>query len=281
MPRFVAVGECIVELFGSIEGGYRLRLEGAAFEMSKHIRRHLGADWTVDLFSALGDDYYSQIIVDELAKGGVGTGCILKVGGRTVGLSVAGEPGFNGPLVTNWRSHSAARLMAEDSAAVAAAFDGAGVIFVSGGAFAILSARARGRLLQALHRARNAGARIVFYPLEWPDLWTSNRVMGSAINSIATVTDIVFTASAGERGVFADANGEAVAARYHGWGVEEVLVRSYNQGIFLSTPAGGRWVEADTSVRGDHLNSAYLAARMNGASPFEAAALLPQREKSV
>jgi 2-dehydro-3-deoxygluconokinase len=277
----VSVGECIVELFGDIESGYRLSFAGAALDMSKLLRAQLGADWSVDLLTALGDDIYSQNLVDDLSERGIGTSHLLKVPGRTIGLSLVGDPGDNGPLITNWRGQSAGRFMADDVAALADGFDGADVIFVSGVAFAILLPRARGRLLKALHRARQAGARIVLYPLEWPDLWTSDRVLGSAINSIATIADTVFTASAGERSVFGDPDAEAVATRYRAWGVEDVLVRNHDRGVFLSSPAGGRWVDVDTSPGGDHLNSAYLAARAGGASPEDAAAQLPSREKSV
>jgi len=271
VPRLVSVGECIVELFGDIESGYRLRFEGAAVEMAKRMRGHLGADWSIDLFTALGDDFYSQKIVDDLVASGVGTSPIFKVAGRNVGLSLVGDPGERGPRVTNWRSQSAARLMADDVDALAAAFADADLIFASGAAFAILAPRARGRLLKALHRARNGGARIVLYPLEWPDLWTSRRVLGSAINTIATVADAVFTPSVGEHSVFGDASAEAIAARYHTWGVEEVLLQSREHGVFLSTRGGGRWIEAGPGQQSDDLNSGYLAARLSGLEPEAAA----------
>lgn len=277
VPRFVSIGECIVELFGDAENGYRLSFQGAASEIARSIRRQLDTEWSVELVTALGDDVYSQRIVDDLSAAGVGTDHVLRVAGRNIGLRLAGDPGPNGPLVTSWRDQAAARLLAEDLDALGRSLSGADAIFVSGGAFAILAPRARGRLLKVLDRARASGARIVLLPLEWPDLWTSDRVLGSAINCVASLADFVFTASAGERAVYGDANAEAVAARYRDWGVEEILVRKYDQGVFISTPAGQHWVDADTTPGSDHLNSAYLAARLQGLAPEAAAGRMRRR----
>ena len=245
MPRFVSVGEAIVELSGDVDRGYRFSFKGAALEMAREMRARLDASWSVDFFTALGDDIYSQMLVDDLARAGVGIGAVLKVPGRTIGLSLVGEPGEAGPLVTHWRSHAAAKLMAEDSGTMAEAFAGVDLIYVSGGAFAILLPRARGRLLKALHRARLAGSRIVLAPHEWADQWTSRRVRGSAINAIAMVADVVLTDADAERATFGDGDAALIATRYRAWGADEVIVRS-------------------------GLNSDYLAARAMGASREDA-----------
>jgi 2-dehydro-3-deoxygluconokinase len=276
MKRFVSVGECIVELISQSETGYAIRFVGRSMDTALLVRKALTPDWAVDYVSALGDDQYSQQIVDRLAQGGVGIGHIAKIAGRNVGISLVAA-GNNGPVVTNWRSQSAARLLADDPETLAASFDGADTIYVSGGAFAILLPRARGRLLKALYRSREAGSRIVLAPLEWPDMWTSGRVAGSAINVAATIADIVLTVSPGERAIFGDASAEAIARRYHVWGVAEVVIRTYKDGTFHSTPDGGRWVEHVPGVGADQANAEYLAARCQGASPEAAMAAVSRR----
>jgi 2-dehydro-3-deoxygluconokinase len=275
VPRFVSVGEVIVELFGDKAGGYRFSVQGAASDTARGVRTQIGADWKVGLFTALGDDIYSQLVVDDLATSGIEIGHVLKIGGRSIGLSLV-EATRDGPRVTNWRSVSAARVMADDPAAMAAAFDGAKAIHVSGGAFAILQPRARGRLLKALHVARQAGAWIVLAPHEWPDMWTSRRVMGSAINAAAMVADAVFTVSPGETATYGEARAEAVATRYHDWGVAEVLVDTQGDRLYFSTPAGGRWLEVG---KGESAAAtvAYLASRLQGAPPDAAAAAVSRK----
>jgi 2-dehydro-3-deoxygluconokinase len=271
MKRFVSVGECIVELISESDRSYRSRIVGQSIDMALDLRKILDANWAVDYVTALGDDHYSQGIVGRLVAGGVGIGHIAKVTGRNVGLSVV-EATDDGSVVTNWRGQSAARLMADYPEALAAAFTDADTIYVTGAAFAILSPRARGRLLKALHRAREAGTRIVLAPLEWPDMWTSQRVAGSAINVVATVADIVLTVRPGERAIFGDASSEAIAARYHDWGVAEVVIRTYRDGTFLSTPSDGRWYAHVAGSEMDKADAQYLAARAQSASPEDAMA---------
>jgi 2-dehydro-3-deoxygluconokinase len=275
MPRFVSVGEVIVELTGGVEAGYRFSLQGLALETALGIRPLLGRDWTVELFTALGDDPYSQRVVDGLAAADVGLDHVAKVVGRRIGLRIV-EASGDDAVMTNWRAHAAARLMAEDPAAMVEAFADARVIHVSGAAFAILLPRARGRLMKALHRARQSGARIVLAPHEWPDQWTSRRIRGSSIDAIAMVADTVLTSSAEEKLTFGDSTVEAIAARYHDCGVEEVLIRADGQGIFLSSPAGGRWVGPES----DGFDNAYLAARASGASAEDAVAAVSRKMAS-
>jgi 2-dehydro-3-deoxygluconokinase len=253
VPRFVSVGEAIVELSGDVERGYRFSYQGHALAMAREMRVRLDASWTVDFFTALGDDIYSQKLVDDLAAHGIGIGTILKMPDRAIGLSIVGDAGDNGRLVTNWRSQAAARLMAEDSAALAEAFAGSNLIYVSGAAFAILLPRARGRLLKALHRARLSGSLIVLAPHEWPEQWTSRRVRGSAINAIATVADIVLTDAGAERATFGDASDEAIVGRYRDWGAKEVLSREGLNSDYVA--AAARDASSKESAVADSRNS--------------------------
>lgn len=276
MPRFVSVGEVIVELAGDVTAGYRFSLQGLALETALGVRPLLGDEWTVELFTALGDDPYSQRVVDGLAAANVGLDHVAKVVGRRIGLRIV-EANEDEVVTTNWRMHAAARVMAEDPAAMAQAFADASMIHVSGAAFAILQPRARGRLMKALHRARQAGSRIVLAPHEWPDQWTSRRIQGSAISAIAMVADAVMTVSAQERMIFGVSTVEEMAARYHECGVEEVLVGADGRGTFLSSPAGGLWV----GPKAENFDAAYLAARATGASAEDAAAAVSRKVASI
>src|SRR5690349_14363978 len=103
VPRFVSVGEVIVELAGDVRSDFRLSFAGAAGEMAKQMRARLGPDWTIDLFTAMGEDIYSQRIVEDLAASGVGISHVLKVPGRNVGPSVRDA----GAGVTSWRAQAA------------------------------------------------------------------------------------------------------------------------------------------------------------------------------
>ena len=277
MKRFVSVGECMVEMSGGEDGQYRLGYAGDTLNTAWYARARLPQGWDVDYTTALGDDLYSQQMVDFFDGAGIGIGHIQKIPGRRPGLylihQAEGDRHF-----TYWRGQSAARAMADVPGALNDALAGADVAYFSGISLAILPPRGRGKLMQAIHRAKEAGARVAFDPNERPALWTSPRVMGSTITAAAILADVVLPTFPDEAALFGDASPEAVAQRYLSWGAEEVVVKNGAEPAFVASREAEGWVapkpgavSVDPTGAGDSFNGAYLAARAQGASPLEAA----------
>ena len=278
MPRFVSVGECMIEMSGGESGQYRLGYAGDTLNTAWYARARLPADWSVDYVTALGDDLYSQQIVDFIAGNGIGIGHIQKIEGKRPGLYLIHQAGGDRHF-TYWRGQSAAKQMADQPGALTAAFEGSDIAYFSGISLAILNARGRGKLLNAIHQARQNGARVAFDPNERPALWTSPKVMGSTITAAATIADIVLPTFPDEAALFGDATPEAVAERYLGWGAEEVVVKNGGEPAFVAARDSQGWVapapgakSVDPTGAGDSFNGAYLAARARGLSPMDAAA---------
>ncbi len=137
--------------------------------------------------------------------------------------------------------------------------------------------RARGRLLKAIVTARNAGARIAFDPNARPALWRSLPIMGAVTTVAAGLSTIVLPTFADEAAVFGDATPEATRARYLELGVDEVLVKNGEApaligcGADMAAVAARHGMVVDATGAGDSFNGAYLAARLQGADPVEAA----------
>lgn len=277
MKRFVSVGECMIEMSGGDAGQYRLGFAGDTLNTAWYARARLGADWSVDYVTALGDDIYSQQMVDFFATNGIGIGHIQKIDGKRPGLYMIHQAGGDRHF-TYWRGQSAARLIADVPGALTAAFSGADIAYFSGISLAILAPRARGKLMAAIHLARQGGARVAFDPNERPLLWTSPKVMGSTITAAATLADVVLPTFPDEQALFGDASPEAVAERYLGWGAEEVVVKNGSEPAFVASRESRAFVapkpgakSVDPTGAGDSFNGAYLSARAQGASPVEAA----------
>jgi 2-dehydro-3-deoxygluconokinase len=277
MPRFVSIGECMIEMSGGEGGNYHLGYAGDTLNTAWYARAKLPADWDVDYATALGDDLYSQQMVDFFDANGLGTGHIQKVEGRRPGLymihQAEGDRHF-----TYWRGQSAAKLMTEDTEALNGALAGADIVYFSGISLAILAPRARGRLMKAIHLARQGGARIAFDPNERPALWTSPKIMGSTIAAGAILADIVLPTFPDEHNLLGDASPPAVAERYLSWGAEEVVVKNGAEPAYVASRESHGWVapkpgakSVDPTGAGDSFNGAYLAARAQGATPLEAA----------
>src|SRR4051794_3239245 len=188
MSRFVSVGECMIEMSGGDAGSYRLGYAGDTLNTAGYARARLPADWDVDYVTALGDDLYSQQMAEFFADNGIGTSHIQKIPGRRPGLylihQAEGDRHF-----TYWRGQSAAKSMADIPGVLNDALVGADVVYFSGISLAILPPRGRGKLMQAIHDARQGGARVAFDPNERPALWTNPRVMGSTLTAAAILAD--------------------------------------------------------------------------------------------
>jgi 2-dehydro-3-deoxygluconokinase len=182
MPRFVSVGECMIEMSGGEDGTYRLGYAGDTLNTAWYARARLPKDWDVDYVTALGDDLYSQQMRDFFNKAGIGTDRIQTIPNRRPGLYLIHQKDGDRHF-TYWRGQSAAKHLADDSEALNAALAGADIAYFSGISLAILNSRARGSLMKALHLARESGARIAFDPNERPVLWTSPEVMASTITA--------------------------------------------------------------------------------------------------
>lgn len=275
--RFVSMGECMIEMAGGEDRLYRLGYAGDTLNTAWYMRALLGVDWSVDYFTALGEDRYSGDIRAFLDTNGIGTQFIGTVKGRRPGLYMIHQE-HGDRHFTYWRDTSAARLMAEDKDVLNRALEGASMVYFSGITLAILHPRARGRLLGAIVRARDAGARIAFDPNVRPALWTSPRVMGSMLTAAAGLCDIVLPTHSDEAPVFGDRSVEETAERYLELGVEEVVVKDGANPALIAT-AGERVsvaprpgaVVVDATGAGDSFNGAYLSARLAGKSLREAA----------
>lgn len=275
--RFVSIGECMVEMSGGHERTYRLGYAGDTLNTAWYMRALLDDAWSVDYLTALGDDRYSNDIRAFLAANRIGTAHIQTIPGKRPGLYLIHQE--NGDRVfTYWRDTAAARFLADDKAALGSGLDGAAMVYFSGITLAILQPRARGRLLKAIMRARDGGARIVFDTNLRPALWSSPRVMASALTAVASLCDVVLPTHTDEANLFGDTNVEATAERYLALGVEEVVVKDGGRTAYVATPNQAIRVAphpgadvVDATGAGDAFNGAYLSARLAGRGLLHAA----------
>jgi 2-dehydro-3-deoxygluconokinase len=275
--RIVSIGECMIEMSGGEDRNYRLGYAGDTLNTAWYLRALLGKDFAVDYATALGTDRYSDEIRAFLNTNGIGTGHIQTIPSRRPGLYMIHQDKGDRHF-TYWRDNSAAKLLADDKAALGKAVEGASLVYFSGITLAILAPKARGRLLAAIVKARDNGARIAFDTNLRPALWTSERVMASVLTAAASLCDIVLPTHSDEAPLFGDRSVEETAERYLELGVEEVVVKDGSKEALIATahdrvkiapPPGAKVVDATGA--GDSFNGGYLSARLMGKSIAEAA----------
>lgn len=275
--RIVSVGECMIEMSGGEDRTYRLGYAGDTLNTAWYLRALLGKDWSVDYVTALGEDRYSGDIRAFLDQNRIGTGHIQTIPNRRPGLYMIHQEKGDRHF-TYWRDTSAAKLLADDKPALAKAVEGAELVYFSGITLAILAPRARGRLLGAIVKARDNGAKIAFDTNLRPALWSSQRVMAGVLTAAASLCDIVLPTHTDEAPLFGDKTIDDTADRYLELGVEEVVVKDGSNDALIATarervrlapPPAEKVVDATGA--GDSFNGAYLSARLEGASLRDAA----------
>lgn len=255
----------MVELSQAGDGLLRKGFAGDTFNTAWYARACLAADWSVDYFTALGDDAMSDEMLAFIDTSGIGTSLIRRIKGRTPGLYMInlknGERSFS-----YWRDSSAARSLAADPDRLREAVESAAVIYFSGITLAILPHEDAETLLAEVRRAKAAGKLVVFDPNIRPRLWSSYDVMHTTISEGARSSVLVMPSFDDEAAHFGDDSIEATIHRYRALGAVDIVVKNGADGVTLNFAGEQTFVPAekvkkvvDTTSAGDSFNGAFLA----------------------
>jgi len=267
--RFLAIGECMVEMSPQNSGDYALNFAGDTFNTAWYLRKMASADIEVAYLTGAGNDVLSKRFTDFIQDSGV----IPEIGvvpERTLGLYMIsleqGERSFQ-----YWRSASAARCLAQHLEPLAALSKG-DMAYFSGITMAILSGEDREVLLSALSSAREVGVNVVFDTNLRPRLWSSLDEMTQWVMKAAAVADMTLPSFDDEAAFFGDTDKQATMARYHDAGVKQVVVKDGPNPVLFVDEAGNEAEYAptlnpspvDTTAAGDAFNAGFLAAYLRG-----------------
>lgn len=277
MKRFVSIGECMIEMSGGENQTYRQGFAGDTLNTAWYARACLPQSWSVDYFTAVGDDIYSDQMLAYLDANNIGTSSIRRITGKRPGLYMIHQADGDRHF-TYWRDMAAAKQLADDIPALETAIGKAQMIYFSGITLAILSPEARTRLLNAIGRAKANGAQTAFDPNVRPILWPEISVLKEAFIAAAQVSTYVLPTHDDEKPIFGDRDSAETAARYFALGVSEVVVKNGAEDALILSADGTVHVPAvqnaklvDPTGAGDSFCGTYISARLEGRSILEAA----------
>ena len=273
MTRMACIGECMIELKQAEGSLFSRGYGGDTLNTAVYLAR-LGID--VDYITALGDDPMSEEMIAGWAAEGVGTSRVARLKGKLPGIYLiktddAGERRF-----FHWRESAAARSLmdlpeTDDILDSLASYD---VVYLSAITLSIYSAAGRTKLFGALRRAREHGARIAFDTnfrvRGWPDLDVARAVFDQAFAE----SDIVLASSEDLLPLFPGDNDDQLLARIP---CREAVLKLLKPASIVRFEGVAKRAEpvtqpvVDTTAAGDSFSAAYIAARLAGAAPVEAA----------
>ncbi|EZI28367.1 sugar kinase [Pseudomonas extremaustralis] len=277
-PRIALIGECMIELQHRADGSLQQSFGGDTLNAAVYLRRELGDVGTVDYVTALGDDSFSDAMCQQWRAEGLGLGMVQRLPGRLPGLYCIQTDANGERKFLYWRNEAAVRDCFTTPAAVPilAALAGYDVVYFSGITLAVLGEMGRERLLHALIETRRRGGTVVFDNNYRPRLWASLDVARAAYHQVLAEVDMALLTEDDECALFGYTDSEQVFAAYPAIaevvlkrGADACLIRC--DGERFAVPALKVETVVDTTAAGDSFSAAYLAARLKGASPQEAA----------
>jgi 2-dehydro-3-deoxygluconokinase len=275
--RVVCIGECMVELGEAGAGLLSRAFAGDAYNTAVYLKRSApGAQ--VRLLTVTGADPLSLAMRAAWRNEGVEDDSAFTDPDRAPGLRLS-EPDTAGERrVHSWRSESAARQwMRWLRAGGGDALNGADLIYLSGISLAILPPEDREQALLLLRSLRGRVGTIAFDPNVRPELWPDIQTARAVIEAAVGLADIVLPSTEDLTLLHGPGAPEALAARLWRLGAREIALTMGADGCLVVTPQGRVALPAagvaviDASGAGDAFNGAYLAARLAGSSPVEAA----------
>ncbi len=275
MPKVACIGECMVELRKAAGGLYSRAFGGDTLNTAVYLAR-LGV--AVDYVTALGDDALSDEMIAGWSAEGVDTSRVARLPGKLPGLYLIETDDKGERRFFHWRDSSAARSLL-DLPATGEMLESLGsydLVYLSAITLSIFGESGRRRLLAALASVRRHGARIAFdtnfRARGWPDLGVARHVFREAFD----IADITLASTEDLLPLYPGESAEALFARIPG---AEAVLKLAEPASIVRSGGVSHWLNAepvdgavvDTTAAGDSFAAAYVAARLAGAEPLEAA----------
>jgi 2-dehydro-3-deoxygluconokinase len=277
--RAICIGECMVELRQTDGGRYMRAFAGDAYNTAVYLKRS-ALYLHVALLTATGEDPLSRAMRDAFAAEGIEDTHAFTVKDREPGLymielDATGERRFH-----YWRSASAARywfaLLMQNGGADRLA--GVDLLYLSGISLAILpDDEARAEAIDLLASLKNRLGRIAFDANVRPALWRDLDAARAAIAPMIRIADILRAGREDAALLYGTHEPQAQIEAFRVAGAREIALTLGGQGCIVVTEDGEVALPApdvkikDTTGAGDAFTGAYLAARLSGAAPVDAA----------
>ena len=275
MTKVACIGECMIELKQAGHGLFSRGYGGDTLNTAVYLAR-LGVG--TDYITALGDDSLSDEMIAGWTAEGVGTARVSRLQGKLPGLYVIQTDEKGERRFFHWRESAAARSLMDlpETSDILDSLASYEIVYLSAITLSLFDEGGRTKLIGALMRARERGSRIVFDTNFRARGWPDPEVARTSFQKAFAASDIVLASTEDLLPLYPCKNDEQLLTRI---GCNEVVLKLLKPGSIVRFQDVSRGVSAepvtepvvDTTAAGDSFAAAYIAARLAGVEPVEAA----------
>ncbi len=277
----VLFGECMLELQGRAFGQMQQGFGGDTLNTAVYMARCGKAQaLKVSYATGLGDDRWSDALMERWQAEGIGVEMVRRLPGRLPGLYMIEVDAEGERSFSYWRDASAVRSYFEAVRTPledrSAEFD---VLYVSGISLAILPSVARERLFEVMQTLRQRGALVVFDNNYRQRLWPDIQLARACFMRAFDIANLALVTADDHCALFQFATSEAAVADIGQMDIAELVIKRGADPTLVRGPVGV-WHEVpterveqvvDSTAAGDSFAAGYLVRRLAGASAIEAA----------
>ncbi len=278
-------GECMIELNGEAFGTMRQTFGGDSLNTAVYLARcAAGCGLTVSYATAVGDEFLSDGLLARWQAEGIDLGLVRRLPGRMPGLYQISVDPRGERHFSYWRGQSAARDYFEvDETPLERDVQARRLqaLYCTGISLAILPPSGRARLLALARRMREQGGSVAFDNNFRPRLWQHPDLAREAHAAMMDCASLLLLTLDDEQALWGETDADRQRARSIGRSGSEIVIKrgalptvvKTFDGAVIEVPTEHVQQVVDTTAAGDSFAGGYLAARLAGRSPSDAARL--------
>lgn len=283
MKNIYLIGECMIELRSCSANTMIRSFAGDVFNTAVYLKR-LFNDIDVNMVTTVGNDFYSEEMVECFKAENLGTDYIFQSQDKLPGLYAIqldenGERSF-----TYWRNDSAAKtVMKYVDEAVTEQLSNGDIFFFSGISLGVILPNHREKFWQLIRTLKASGVKIAFDLNYRPQLWANKKEAREQFNRAFDVSDILLPGVDDFAAIFDLDNVPSIIDYFSHYQYQELVIKNGEKNVYCLTPEGQAVVDVrpvehvvDTTSAGDSFNGGYLGARMAGHSISQSVELANQ-----
>ncbi|MFC1233991.1 sugar kinase [Vibrio sp. F74] len=279
--NIAVLGECMVELQQQPKNLLKRAFGGdtlnTALYLTRLTRKH---SINVSYVTALGNDPFSQDMIDQWNSEGIDTSLILRLEDKQPGLYYIETDDTGERYFHYWRNDAAAKYIFDqiESKTLLDKLYSYDAIYLSGITLAILTDSGREVMFTFLDRFRESGGKVIFDNNYRPKLWKDKVTAIENYVSMLHKTDIALLTFDDDQDLYGDQDLDDCISRTTKAGVKEIVIKRGSKACLVITDDTAEYVTAttvsnvvDTTAAGDSFSGGYLAKRFIGGTAVKSA----------